>query len=157
MAGIIAGKNEKDIETIARFARTVGIAFQIQDDILNLTDKEFAERKGGLGEDITEGKRSLPVIYTLQVADEKDKERLLEILKMHTFDQDLRDEAIAIMKKHSATNYAKDKARKMVKEAWDEIDKILPEAEGKQKVDEEKPTAKEKLKAFACYLIERKI
>lgn len=145
-AAVLAGKNEKETKKIGKFTETIGIAFQIQDDILNLTSEKFAKGKGGLGEDITEGKRSLPVIYALQLADERDRKRLLEILKMHTSDQSLRDEAIAIMKKYSATGYAKDKARKMVKEAWDEIDKMLPESD-----------AKEKLKAFAYYLINRKI
>jgi geranylgeranyl pyrophosphate synthase len=145
-AAIIAGKDDKEVEKIGKFTETVGIAFQIQDDILNIVGEEFTARKGGAGEDITEGKRSLLVIHTLQKANGNDRKRLLEILKMHTFDQKLRDEAIAIMKKYGSVDYSKEKARNMVKEAWDGINKILPESD-----------AKEKLKAFAYYLIERKI
>jgi geranylgeranyl pyrophosphate synthase len=40
----------------------------MQDDILDLTGEEFAKKKGGVGQDITEGKRSLLVIYTLKKA-----------------------------------------------------------------------------------------
>ncbi|OGI12098.1 hypothetical protein A3K64_02050 [Candidatus Micrarchaeota archaeon RBG_16_36_9] len=146
MAAALAGKNEDEIELIGKFAESVGLAFQIQDDILNLIGEEFTARKGGAGEDITEGKRSLLVIHTLKKANEKDKKRLLEILKMRTFDQKLRDEAISIMERYGAIEYSKEKARTIVKESWDEIDKILPKSE-----------AKEKLKVFAYYLIERKI
>jgi geranylgeranyl pyrophosphate synthase len=65
---------------------------------------------------------------------------------MHTNDQNLRDEAIAIIKKYDSIEYSKEKARSMILEAWDGVDRIL------------KPSpAKEKLKAFADYLVERTI
>ena len=146
LAASFAGRDEKEIELFGKFAETIGVAFQIQDDILNLTGEKFAKRKGGLGEDITEGKRSLPVVYTLQKADEKDRKRLLEILSMHTTNQELRDEAIGIIIKYDSIEQAKEKAESLVKEAWNDIEKILPESR-----------AKEKLKAFTYYLIERKI
>jgi len=145
-AAIIAGRNDEEVNSIGKFAEVIGIAFQIQDDVLNLSGKEFAKGKGGLGEDITEGKRSLPVIHTLQKANSEDRERLIEILNIHTTDQKLRDEAIEIIKKYDSIEYAREKARNMVKETWKGIEKILPESD-----------AKEKIKAFAYYLIERKI
>jgi len=146
LAAMFAGRSEDEIELFGKFVESVGVAFQIQDDILNLSGEEFVKGKGGFGEDITEGKRSLPIIYTLQKANPEDKKRLIEILNMHTKDQNLRNEAIEIIKKYGSIDKAKEKARIMVKEAWEEVDKLLPESE-----------AKEKIKAFAYYLIERKI
>jgi len=145
-AAIIAGENDEEVKTIGKFAETIGVAFQIQDDVLNVSGKEFAKGKGGLGEDITEGKRSLIVIHTLKNANGEDRKRFLEILNMHTTDQKLRNEAIEIMKKYSSIEYAKQKAKKMVQEAWDNIRNLLPESE-----------AKKKLRAFADYLTEREI
>jgi geranylgeranyl pyrophosphate synthase len=146
MAATLAGKSEEEVELLGKFAEAIGIAFQIQDDILNLVGEEFASRKGGLGEDITEGKRSLLVIHAIRKANQEDRKRLLEILKMHAEDQRLRDEAIGIIKKYGAIQYAKEKARELVKGAWKEIDPILPKSQ-----------AKEKLRLFAYFLIERKI
>ena len=146
MAAVLADADEKLVEKLGRFAEAIGVAFQVQDDILDLTSPEFAEKKGGRGQDITEGKRSLMVIYTLKKASEKDRKRLIEILNMHTSDQALRDEAIAIMEKYGAIDYAKNFAKKLVEESWKEIEELLPSS-----------NAKEKLKAFAKYLIERKI
>jgi len=146
MAAVLAKRSNEEVESLGKFAETIGVAFQIQDDILNLSGEEFVKGKGGFGEDITEGKRSLPVVYTLQKANPEDKKRLLEILNMHTTDQNLRNEAIEIIKKYGSIEKAKEKAKTMVKEAWEEVDKLLPESE-----------AKEKIKAFAYYLIERKI
>ncbi len=144
MAAVIAGAQKPLVEKLGRFAESIGVAFQMQDDILDLTGQEFAAKKGGVGQDITEGKRSLMVIYTLKVAKPADKKRLIEILKMHTSDQRLRDEAIAIMQKYGAMKHVKQTAEHMVTESWNEAEKLLPT-----------PQAKEKLKAFAEFLIQR--
>jgi len=50
------------------------------------------------------------------------------------------------MRKYGAIEYAKKFARKIVQESWGEVEKLLPASE-----------AKEKLNAFAKFLIERKI
>ncbi len=66
LAAVIAGADGQLVEKLGHFAESIGIAFQMQDDILDLTGKEFAVKKGCLGGDITEGKRSLLVIHTLK-------------------------------------------------------------------------------------------
>ncbi|MEM2117998.1 MAG: polyprenyl synthetase family protein [Candidatus Bathyarchaeia archaeon] len=146
MAAVLADANEELVEKLGFFAESIGVAFQIQDDILDLTSGEFAKKKGGRGKDITEGKRSLIVIHTLKVANTKDKNRLIEILNMHTPNQKLIEEAIAIMEKYDSINYAKNLAKEMVRESWKNVDKLLPASD-----------AKEKLNAFAKFLIERKL
>lgn len=146
IAAVLADANDDAIEKIGRFAESIGVAFQIQDDILDLVGEEFAEMKGGLGQDITEGKRTLIVIHALEKAGPKNRKRLLEILNMHTTNRKLRDEAINILKNYGSIEYAKSFARNMVMESWKDVDDVLPSSK-----------AKEKLKAFADYLIERKI
>jgi geranylgeranyl diphosphate synthase type I len=144
MAAILGGAEPKLVEKLGRFAESIGVAFQMQDDILDLTGQEFAKSKGCVGGDITEGKRSLIVIYTLKVAKPSDKKRLIKILNMHTSNQKLRDEAIELMKKYGAMEHVKQTAERMVMESWSEAEKLLPT-----------PEAKEKLKAFAEFLIKR--
>ncbi len=144
MAAVIAGANKPLVEKLGSFAESIGVAFQMQDDILDLTGQEFAAKKGGVGQDITEGKRSLMVIYTLKKASNNDKQRLIEILNIHTSDQKLRDEAITLMQKYGAMDYVKQTAERMVIESWNEAEKLLPTQQ-----------AKEKLKAFAEFLIQR--
>ncbi|HLN89868.1 MAG TPA: polyprenyl synthetase family protein [Candidatus Binatia bacterium] len=144
MAAVLAGADKPLVEKLGRFAESIGVAFQMQDDILDLTGQEFAKKKGGVGQDITEGKRSLLVIYALKVAKSTDKKRLIEILNMHTSNQKLRDEAIAIMQKYGAMEHVKQSAERMVMESWNETEKLLST-----------PIAKEKLKVFAEFLIKR--
>jgi geranylgeranyl pyrophosphate synthase len=146
IAAVIAGGDKELVEKLGTFAESIGVAFQMQDDILDLTGAEFAKKKGGLGMDITEGKRTLMVIRTLKTAKPKDAKRLVEILNMHTKEQKLRDEAIAIMQKYEAMEYVGHKADKMVEESWKEVDRLLKPSPGK-----------EKLKAFAEFLIKRNI
>lgn len=120
------------------------MAFQIQDDILDIVPSELAKGKGGVGKDISEGKRTLMVIHAIQKANPQDKKRLIEILNMHTKEQKLRNEAIAILKKYDAIKYAIEFEKKMIRNVWNEVDKILKPSE-----------AKEKLRAFANFLVER--
>lgn len=146
LAVLLSGGKDKLAEEMGSVAEAIGIAFQIQDDILNLTGKEFAKRKGGLGEDITEGKRSLIVIHALREAKKSDKERLIRILNAHTKNQKMINEALGIIKKYGSVDYAKKKAQKLIKDSWIRLDKCLADS-----------PAKNKLKEFLNYLIERKI
>jgi geranylgeranyl pyrophosphate synthase len=146
IAAVLADANVELTEKLGRFAESIGVAFQMQDDILDLTGGEFAKKKGGYGKDITEGKRSLIVVHTLKVAEADDKRRLIEILNMHTPNQKLIDEAITIMKKYRSMEYVKQFARKIVEESWKEAEKLILASD-----------AKEKLNAFAKFLIERNL
>lgn len=144
--GAILGKGSKEQEeALGKFGESIGVAFQIQDDILNLVGEEFQKGKG-VGEDIHEGKRTLMVIKTLEKADTKDKARLVEILNSHPAEQEVIDEAIGIIKKYKALEYAREKANSIVKEAWAKVDKALPESK-----------AKGILKDFADFMVERKV
>jgi geranylgeranyl diphosphate synthase type I len=146
ISAVLAGASKELVNKLGSFAESIGVAFQMQDDVLDLTGQEFAKKKGGVGQDITEGKRTLMVIHTLKNASEAERKRLVEILNMHTSDQTLRDEAIALMKKYHAIEHVKCTAQRIVEESWGEVDELLPESE-----------AKEKLKAFAEFLIKRTI
>jgi geranylgeranyl pyrophosphate synthase len=146
ISAVLAGANKELVEKLGFFAESIGVAFQMQDDVLDLTGKEFAEKKGGVGQDITEGKRTLMVIHTLKNASSGERKRLIQILNLHTSNQALRDEAIALMQKYGAIEHVKSTAARIVEESWKEVDKLLPQSE-----------AKEKLKAFAEFLIKRTI
>lgn len=148
LAVALAGGTDKQDQALGNFTESIGIAFQIQDDILNISaeSKKGQFVAGYIGSDITEGKRSLMVIHALQKAPEADKRRLLAILDMHTDDKKLIIEAVGIMKKYGSIDYAKERAKQLVRDAWKDADAVLAES-----------GAKEKLKAFADYLIERDI
>jgi len=143
LGAILAGAEDWKVESIGRFAEAIGVAFQIQDDLLNISGdpEKYGKEWGG---DITEGKRTLMVIYTLRRASEADRERLLRILDAHTRDPELIREAVEMMRRYGALEYARGVARRLVEEAWSEVDGWLEPSE-----------AKETLEALARFLIER--
>jgi geranylgeranyl diphosphate synthase, type I len=143
LGALLAEGTDGQIEALGKFAEVVGVAFQIQDDLLNLVGEEDKYGKE-IGGDISEGKRTLMVIHTLEKTAPKDGKRLMEILGMHTKDQKLIHEAIEILKQYDSLDYAREKARELVKAAWTDVDKALEESD-----------AKEQLHAFAVYLVER--
>jgi geranylgeranyl diphosphate synthase type I len=146
IAAVLADASDPLVEALGYFAESIGIAFQMQDDILDLTGKDFAEKKGGRGGDISEGKRSLMVIHTLRIANSKDRDKLKLILTMHSSDEKIKEEAIGIMQKYGSLDYVRGFAEKLVQDSWHDIEKLIPKSDGR-----------EKLKAFAEFLIERKI
>jgi geranylgeranyl diphosphate synthase type 3/geranylgeranyl diphosphate synthase type I len=134
MAGALCGADERTTEDLGLFGATVGVAFQLKDDILNLYESKVSGSKGGVGDDITEGKITMLVIYTLKHADEKDRRRLLEILKMHTRDRGLIGEAIAIITKCNARDYSERLQEEIVSGAWKRIEGKLKKSEAKERI-----------------------
>jgi geranylgeranyl diphosphate synthase type I len=148
LAAIFAKKKEKIVNKIGKFAQNVGIAFQIQDDILDVELKGEEREKFGksFGNDIKEGKRSLMVVYLLKRADPKDKKRLIEILDKHTQNLSEIKEAIGIMEKYGAIEYARKIAKGIAEESWREVENLFFNSK-----------AKERLREFVYFLIERRI
>lgn len=54
-----------ELRDAVAFANLLGIIYQIRDDYLNLVDDRYTQMKGFAGEDLVEGKLSLPILYTL--------------------------------------------------------------------------------------------
>lgn len=129
------------VNAFGRFAESIAVAFQIQDDILNLKKqlgKEF-------GEDIKEGKRSLLVIRALEKLSRKDSSRLVRILNMRTDNRRLIKEAIELIGKTDAFEFAENLATGLVRNSWKKLDdRLMPSK------------AKENLRMFANYLVSRK-
>lgn len=144
LAVILAGGNEELEEKLGRFSESIGVAFQIQDDILNVAPTKGWGKE--VGDDINEGKRTLLVIHTLKNASPADRKRLIAILGLHTKDRKLIEEAVAIIRKYGAIEYAKEFARDMVKKAWKDAEPLIRNG-----------PAKDRLKAFADFMVEREI
>ena len=145
LAAILAGADKETERLLGRLAESLGVGFQIQDDVLSASQGEFTEKKG-YGDDITEGKRSLIVIHALSHAPENEKKELLDILGKHTHDPVLISRALEILSKSGSVDYAKRFAARLVEDAWKEAEPRLPDN-----------PAKKTLESFTRFLIDRKI
>ncbi len=127
---IIADADQEEIEHMSEYAIKMGIAFQIQDDYLDLVGDQEEIGKD-VGSDIRRGKRTLMVIHALHNLEENKKNRLIEILEKEDNSVDEVKEAMALMRSVGSIDYAKELAEKYGTEAKKEIE-FLPESEYKE-------------------------
>ncbi len=111
---ILGGGTPEQVEALSEYGRLIGMAFQIQDDYLDVSSSE-EELGKPVGSDIVEGKMTLLVVNALANADEADRERLLAILKEEG-DENV-SEALEIMDKYGSIRYAWKVAQEDVKKA----------------------------------------
>ncbi len=131
---IIAGCDQEEIDHMGEYARKMGIAFQIQDDYLDLVGDEGKIGKD-VGSDIQEGKRTLMVIKALENLSSDDSERLIEILEDDGNTDPEIEEAIDLLEDSGAIEYSKELAKKYAEEAKDELS-IVPDSEYKVILEE---------------------
>lgn len=112
----LAGAGPERCEQFREFGESLGVAFQIQDDVLNIVG-DFGKYRKEIGGDITEGKRTLMMIHALAHASGPEKRKLGQILLSHTRDRKKIDYASSIFKKYDSINYAKLRAREFVEKA----------------------------------------
>jgi geranylgeranyl diphosphate synthase type I len=125
IGAIVGGGTEDQIEALRSFGMAAGLAFQIQDDVLNLVGEREAVQKD-FRSDITEGKRTLVAIHALQNSSERD--RLLAILSARTTDTDELTEAVTIMTEAGSVDFAHDYAEELVVSAKDRLVSELPKS-----------------------------
>ena len=123
--GAIVGKGtEKEIQGLRNFGLNTGLAFQIQDDLLNLIGKAESTKKG-FRDDITEGKRTLMVVHALSELPPSKKQQLIDILSSHTTDQSQLNAAVSLMQEADSINFARRYAEQLTSKAKEEIADIL--------------------------------
>lgn len=119
---LAAESHKCNIESIWDLGKNMGPAFQIKDDLIDLT---IGKGRGGvIGSDISEGKASFPYAYTLEIANNGEKNELSQIMSK---DRDKTDEkdikwVIDLYKKYDSLNYSQNYAEKLIKDAYKTID-----------------------------------
>ena len=124
---IMGGASDEVIDAMYEYGRLIGLAFQIQDDYLDLASDEETLGKP-IGSDIGKGKMTIIAIRVL-IDDESGS--LLEILKAENNTQSEIDEAIDILTNCGAIEYARNLAQESVVQAK-EVLEILDDSLSKQ-------------------------
>ncbi len=80
IGGIIGGGSKQEINALSNFGKNIGIAFQIQDDLLDIVgnENEFGKFVGG---DLIEGKKTYLFLTALKKSDGANKNDLLKVIK----------------------------------------------------------------------------
>ncbi|GAA5819831.1 MAG: polyprenyl synthetase family protein [Methanobrevibacter sp. CfCl-M3] len=126
---IMAGANQDEISIFYEYGKLIGLAFQIQDDYLDLVADE--EKLGKpVGSDIVEGKMTIIIVHALENGNSEDREKLIDILKNGNSKEDVRL-AMDILNKYGSLSYASNLAQKYVFDAKKLLD-ILEDTPHKQ-------------------------
>ena len=123
VGAIVGGGSPEQIEALREFGMATGLAFQIQDDVLNLVGTREATKKD-FRSDITEGKRTLVAVHALNASPRR--ERLLAILAAAQSDPAVLDEAVGIMQEAGSIEFASSYARDLVVDAKRRLETALP-------------------------------
>ncbi len=121
-----AGADENTARKLEKYGLSLGIAFQIQDDILDLIGDQREVGKT-LGIDVEKRKLTLPVIHFLQHAPHEHQDLCRSLLGEHNAIERIRN----LIVPSDSIQYAQERARRLVQRAKQSL-ADLPESETKQ-------------------------
>jgi len=108
------------VEGLTRYGLDIGIAFQISDDSLDFVADQARLGKA-IGADLKEGKRTLPLITTLERAAPLERERIQTLLKSHALGSDETEEIRRLVVKYEGIDYALERAHGYTRTAKDAL------------------------------------
>lgn len=133
--------DSEKVENMRKFGELIGIAFQIKDDLFDYGDQQIGKPTGI---DIKERKMTLPLIYALNNAAEKDRRWLINSIKNHNKDTKRVKEVITFVKDRGGLDYATE-AMKTYQQRALELLQVYPSS-----------PFKESLELMVNYVINRK-
>jgi len=112
VGALIGAGGPVDLEPMLRFGFYLGAAFQIRDDVLNLTGSTALYGKEPLG-DLREGKQTLMLIHLLAAAGPAERQRVVEYVALEPAARstDVTSGILALMQRHGSVAFADEFAR----------------------------------------------
>jgi len=117
---LIANVSLKKETALSDYGFNLGIAFQMVDDLLDYT-LDTATLGKEVGADLKEGKLTLPVIYSLKSADEKNRIRMESIIKNKNFSVNDFKTLIRMINKYGGQLYTQNLATEYVQNATEAL------------------------------------
>ncbi len=128
IGALSATDNPEYHQAMKQFGQSIGMAFQIRDDILDYerTLKMMGKPVGG---DIKEKKITLPLIYSLNQVSKKEAAHIRKLIKNGSKNNDVK-EVINFVRKNGGIEYALETAKSYSNKAKEAL-KILPDSQSK--------------------------
>ncbi len=121
LGALSSSDNSEQIDALKNYGYNLGMAFQIQDDILDFIGKaKFGKEIGG---DIREKKITLPLIYALEKADDKKKAAILKLMRKQK-EKDFVRTIIDFVIENGGIEAAKEKQNEFKSAALDSLSQI---------------------------------
>ncbi|WP_223846268.1 polyprenyl synthetase family protein [Wenzhouxiangella sp. AB-CW3] len=131
LGGVLGQLDEQSCERLADYGLLLGQAFQITDDVLDYrsTDGELGKN---VGDDLAEGKVTLPLILAMRDAERDDRRRLSEMIEAGGSDQ--LDDVRRVMEATGALDRAMSEGRRLASQARDALS-VLPDSPQRQALE----------------------
>jgi geranylgeranyl diphosphate synthase, type I len=126
LGAIVGGADAASAEALFDFGQNLGLAFQIQDDILGIWGDPSVTGKPAAA-DLYRKKLSLPIIYALRCANQR--ERLAQLYRKKYIGDDDVEAILAILDQAGARGYAEGVAAFYHRETLATLDKVRGDAE----------------------------
>jgi len=127
LGGILCNRNDAEIAAMAAYGRYLGTAFQLIDDVMDYSSNSEAMGKN-VGDDLAEGKPTLPLIYAMQNATPEQAALIKSAIEQGGYDQI--EQVQDIIKQTGALQYTEIMAQQQARKAIAEL-AHLPESENK--------------------------
>ena len=124
-AAVLAGADRGTENALTRYGMHLGNAFQLIDDVLDYAG-DTAELGKNIGDDLAEGKPTLPLIYALQHCDGAAAELIRRSLAMKRVSDDMLHDVMAVVAKSGALDYTRTVAEKQVDKARSALAGLSP-------------------------------
>ena len=105
LGAVLAGASEAQEANLAAYGRSVGLAFQIVDDVLDLTATEEVLGKP-VASDLREGKATLAVIHAIDHGTARDRQTIQRVLDDRSFESVSRERIQEILSRNGSVEYA---------------------------------------------------
>lgn len=129
LAAVLAEKDPTIEQAMADYGRYLGTAFQLMDDILDYTADQ-AEMGKQQGDDLAEGKPTLPLIYAMGKAEPEQAQLIRNAIEQGD-GRDQLDAILTILEQTKALDYCRERAYQEALKAVESL-AVLPESEAKQ-------------------------
>jgi octaprenyl-diphosphate synthase len=116
LGAIAAGADEAAESNLGDFAWNLGMAFQLVDDILDFTSTEKILGKPA-GNDLREGKVTLPMIYALETASPEERQLVETVISDGSYEQVPFMQVLQILEHYDAVSRGYDRARHFTEKA----------------------------------------
>ncbi|MFO8099601.1 MAG: polyprenyl synthetase family protein [Salinibacter sp.] len=106
--------DEALIERMDRFGETLGLAFQIRDDLFDYSEQDSGKP---IGIDLQEKKMTLPLIVALREAGRRERKRILKIVDREDKNHEDLQEVAAFVAEHDGIAYARERMEALAEKA----------------------------------------
>ena len=127
---LLANADEASEKGLQNFGKSIGMAFQLIDDVLDYAG-DATDLGKNIGDDLAEGKPTLPLIYAIEKGDKQQQKLIQQALRTEQLNPEMLKDVIEIVRQSGGLEYTQSLAKAQSKAALNCL-QALPDSEYRQ-------------------------